>query len=136
MRKQLARFLTWLIYAIDPPATALAFVFFDGATIHKVQHMNTQITDNGSTVLLAHCVSAAGNTVAVTPSWSSSDPSVVAVTPSVDGLSATVSATGKLGVATITVTAGHLAATDDVTVVAGEPATLTISEALTGSATQ
>jgi len=134
MRKVLAKFLTWLIYAIDPPATALAFVFFDGATFHKVKHMATQIIDSGSTVLLAHCVSAAGNPVNVLPAWTSSDPSVVTVTPAADGMSATVAAVGKLGAATITISAGILSATDEVTVVAGAPAVLSITEAAVGSA--
>lgn len=67
--------------------------------------------------------------------WASSDPTLVAVTPSVDGLSALVVAVGALGTTQVTVTAdadlgsGVRAITGllDVTVVAGEAVGLTVT---------
>ena len=130
MRKTISRFLTWLLEVIDPKVASLHFLISDGNTTHKVKHMNSQINDTGRIVLIAACLSAAGNPEpgsAVT--WASSDETIITVTPNVDGVSATVVATGKLGVATITAAAGNLTATDDVTVVAGPAATLTLTEA-------
>jgi hypothetical protein len=50
---------------------------------------------------------AAGNPVADSfaspPTWSSSDATVVTVTPAVDGLSADIASTGKLGTAQVSV---------------------------------
>lgn len=42
-------------------------------------------------------------TFAAPPSWSSSDPTVLTVAPAANGLSAVVTAVGKVGTATITV---------------------------------
>jgi uncharacterized protein YjdB len=128
MRKLLARLLTWLLEAIDPKVISLHFLVSNGNTTHKAKHMNTQITDTGIATLIAACVTAAGNPVpGIT--WSSSDDSVATVTPSADGTTATVAATGKLGTATITAAAGNLTATDDITVIAGSAVSLTLTEA-------
>lgn len=130
MRKLISRLLTWLLEAIDPKVTSLYFVISDGTSTHEAKHMNTTITDTGHVILIAACVSAAGNPAAgAIISWSSSDESIATVTPAADGQSATVTATGRLGTATITAAAGNLTATDEVTVVAGPAVSVTLSEA-------
>ncbi len=130
MRKLIARFLSWLLEAVDPTVASLHFLVSNGTTTHKAKHMNTTITDTGTATLIAACVSAAGNPVgAAAIAWSSSDESIATVTPGADGHSAVVTATGKLGATTITAAAGNLTATDDITVIAGPAASLTLTEA-------
>ena len=129
MRKFVVALLNWMLEQVDPKVFSLDFYFLDGSSTHKVKRMNTQISDTGTVSLSAACISAAGNAVTGIPfEWSSSDPSVVTVTPSGDGSSAQVAATGKIGSATITVTAGNLSAVDTITVVAGAPASITLVE--------
>lgn len=63
---------------------------------------------------------AAGNALPLPPglAWASSDPGTLTVTPSADGSTAVVEAV-KLGTASVTVTAGGVTESADVTVTAG-----------------
>lgn len=82
-------------------------------------------------------VDKAGNpsTLAHVPVWSVSDPAILAVEPAADGMSAVVSATGKLGTAQVSVTAGGnptseantITGTVDVQVVAGKAVSLCLT---------
>lgn len=75
---------------------------------------------------------AAGNAVPFTfptpPTWSSSDETVITVSPNADGSNADVSTTGKLGTARVTVT-GTLA--DGTAVTGFDDITVTTSAATT-----
>lgn len=68
----------------------------------------TTLTDIQHVAVSLEADDAAGNPVAFSfptpPTWASSDPTVVTVSPSVDGSNADVATTGKLGTAQITVT--------------------------------
>lgn len=97
-----------------------------------------QMTDSQQTRLSVSEVDKKGNPVDpgaagfATPQWASSDPSIVAITPSVDGADAVAVAAGKLGTAQITVTVATgadqpLTGTLDVTVVAGAAASIVIN---------
>jgi hypothetical protein len=65
------------------------------------------ITDSQQFKVDIQPVDKAGNpgTLASVPVWSVSDPTIVTVAPAADGLSAVVTATGKLGTAEVHVTA-------------------------------
>jgi hypothetical protein len=64
------------------------------------------MTDTQQVVLTVAFLDKKGNPAVVQgpPTWASSDPTIVAVTPSADGLSATAVAAGPEGQATVTVT--------------------------------
>ena len=127
MRKLIIRFLAWLLTVVDPPASELYFVFSDGTTTHKVKHMNSTIKSGGLPLLLAVvCADALGN--AVKPSVSVSDAALGTATLSEDGKQITVTPLGLVGKFTLTVSAGTLSATDEIEVVAGDAATLTLTE--------
>lgn len=120
-------FLTFLLRIINPRYRSIEFIFVcDGAT-HKAKHMNTNINDAQKFSLTIQLTSAAGSITAPqsAPTWSSSDPSIVTVTPAADGLSAEVQAV-RAGQTTITATVDGLSASDDITITAGPAATLTL----------
>lgn len=137
MRKPIARLLTWLLEAVDPKVLSLHFLVSDGTSTHKAKHMTSQIADSGdgnNVVLVASIETAKDNPVAGAPViWTSSNPLIVTVEPITDAagqqLRAKITAVGMLGTATITVTSGNVSATDDVVVVAGPAATITLTEA-------
>lgn len=77
-------------------------------------HMADQtLADNQHVAVTLEADDIAGNPVALSfatpPAWTSSDPTILTVTPSADGSSADVAATGKLGTAQVTVTAQNAA---------------------------
>ncbi len=69
--------------------------------------MELVITDSQQFLVEIQPVDKAGNpgTLASVPVWSASDLTILTVAPAADGLSAVVSATGKLGTAQVNVTA-------------------------------
>lgn len=68
--------------------------------------LNVTITDTEQVPLQINFTDAKGHTTtpATAPTWASSDPTIVAVTPSADGTSAIAAAAANLGVAQVTVT--------------------------------
>ena len=69
------------------------------------------------------------NLTGSSPSWTASDPSIAALTPSADGTSVVVKPGGNLGTATITASiSGGLSANDTVTVTGSAPTALSITE--------
>lgn len=100
-------------------------------------HMATTLTDIQHVPVTLETDDAAGNpltgaTFTIPPGWSSSDPTVVTVTASADGLSADVVTTGKLGTAQITVTGTAvdgkvITGIGDVSVVTSGPATFKLN---------
>jgi len=69
--------------------------------------MELVITDSQQFRLEVQPVDKAGNqgTLASGPVWAASDPTILSVVPAADGLSAVVSATGKVGATKVCVTA-------------------------------
>lgn len=72
----------------------------------------TTIKDNQTDTITLEVDDAAGNSIPLTdvqfpspPTWTSSDPTVLTVTPNADGLSAVGATTGKLGTSTVSVSA-------------------------------
>jgi|SRR5690242_5931326 len=96
-----------------------------------------QLTDVQKVTATIAAVDAAGNPAQLdgAPTWSSSNPDIVSVTPAADGLTAVIAAVGPLGTSQISVSADArlgpdvvtLSGQDDVTVVASEATTLGIS---------
>ena len=82
--------------------------------------MELVITDSQQFSVEIQPVDKFGNpgTLASVPVWSASDPTILAVVPAADGMSAVVSATGKLGVAEVKVT-GEGDATPGVNTITG-----------------
>ncbi len=68
--------------------------------------MELVITDSQQFKVEIQPVDKAGNpgTLASVPVWSASDPTILTVVPAADGMSAVVSATGKLGTAQVNAT--------------------------------
>jgi hypothetical protein len=68
--------------------------------------MELVITDSQEFKVEIQAVDKAGNpgTLASVPVWSVSDPTILTVVPAADGMSAVVSAKGKLGAAQVNVT--------------------------------
>jgi hypothetical protein len=68
--------------------------------------MELVITDSQEFKVEIQAVDKAGNpgTLASVPVWSVSDPTILTVVPAADGMSAVVSAVGKLGAAQVNVT--------------------------------
>lgn len=106
--------MDWFPPDVPPenPDEAVGFDFTFGPVSEiqftKESSMGTLILKDSQQALVKIAPkSKAGNPAAVdgAPVWQSSDPTVVLVTPEADGLSATVSAVGPVGVATVTVTA-------------------------------
>lgn len=93
------------------------------------------LKDNQQVPLAVMGVDAAGNTVALPnpPSWSlaGSNPEIITLTPSADGMSAEVSATGKLGTAQVVVSdvvgTGTIQGILDIQVVAGDLAGINVT---------
>jgi hypothetical protein len=93
-----------------------------------------QLTDIQHDLLALTASDGAGNTVplpAGSVTWGTSDPTILAITPSADGMSADVAAQGPLGAAQVTVAVAldastTLTGTLDVTVVASAAATIQI----------
>lgn len=113
------RFLKWLFGIKDQK---LVFIINDGVITHRTSQMQTQITDAQKFNLTASRQNAAGNTIVSDPSqltFTSSDATIATVVYNGD-FTATITATGALGVATITASYAGLTATDEVTVVADE----------------
>ena len=81
---------------------ACARVTFTGGV-----RMELVITDSQQFKVEIQAVDKAGNpgTLASVPVWSASDPTILTVVPAADGMSAVVSAKGKLGRAQVNVTA-------------------------------
>ena len=94
----------------------------------KEPKMPLVLKDNQQVTYTATPVDAKGNpTTDPNPlAWSSSDPTVLAATPSADGLSCNFVAV-KPGAAQVQVSDGTLSGTDDVTVTPGDVASLAIS---------
>lgn len=139
MRKLIARFLARLAAALNTVETKVEPVLapVEQAVEHTVEEFTTtikdyimtkQITDTGTATLALALLSAAGNPVADPVTLTSSDPAIVTAILGADGKSVTVAAAGKLGVATVTATAGALTATYEITVVVGPAAKLTLDE--------
>jgi hypothetical protein len=133
MQGQLVQILDQLL-----PGPAVGFIFtadLEGQLSVGVTQMN--ITDSQQVSLSIQPVDKKGNAAAVdgAPQWASSNTEVVTVTPSADGLSAIAAAVGPLGTATVSVTADadlgagvtSIAGTLDVTVTAGQAATVSIT---------
>lgn len=129
MRQSLSRLLKWALRKLEPRYTAIHFTFFDGTTTHKVKHMQSTISEGFKVQLAVALLSAGGNAVpaSVAPTWVSSDETILTVVPAADGLSAEVFSTGKAGTATITASVDGLTATDEITVVAGAAASITLT---------
>jgi hypothetical protein len=92
-----------------------------------------QLTDIQHDSLALQAADAAGNPAplpAGSVTWGTSDPTILAVTPSDDGMSADVAAAGPLGTAQVTVAvaldSGILNGSLDVTVVASAASTIQI----------
>ena len=116
------------IFFKDALTTSVQFVITDGTTTYRTSTMTIQLNDSQKVTLTVAETSAAGNAVPFTntPTYVSSDESVATVSTTGPN-TADVVATGKVGVATITVSVDNLTATADVEVVAGPVATLTIT---------
>jgi hypothetical protein len=105
--------------------------------------MELVITDSQQFRVEIQPVDKAGNpgTLASVPVWSASDPTILTVAPAADGLSAVVSAMGKLGAAQVHVTAegdptsgvNTITGTVDVQVVGGKAVSLRLT---VGTATE
>ena len=99
--------------------------------------MELVITDSQQFRVEIQPVDKAGNpgTLASVPVWSASDSTILTVVPAADGMSAVVSATGKLGAARVDVAAegdstsgaNTITGTVDVQVVGGKAASLRLS---------
>lgn len=95
------------------------------------------LTDSQEVILSIAPIDSRSNPAVVDgePSWSSSDVSVVTVTPAAGGLSASVVALGKIGSAQITVSAdadlgsgvSPITGTLDITVISGLATSLSIT---------
>jgi len=105
--------------------------------------MELVITDSQQFGVEIQPVDKAGNpgTLATVPVWSASDPTILTVAPAADGMSAVVSAAGKLGAAQVHVTAeddptsgvNTITGTVDVQVVGGKAVSLRL---MVGTATE
>lgn len=97
-------------------------------TIYGDIQMSFTLKDSELTTLHATAIDATGIEVVSTPlTWVSSDDTVVALTVAVDSRSAVATSTGKVGTATVTVTSGSITATFDITVAAGDVASITLT---------
>lgn len=100
-------------------------------------HMATTLTDIQRVPVILETDDAAGNPLTdaaftIPPNWQSSDPTIVTVSVSADGLSADVVTTGKLGTAQITVTGTSvdgrtITGIGDVSIVTSGPATFKLN---------
>lgn len=89
--------------------------------------MQTQLNTTQKFTLAVVGKDVFGNVVSLSsPSWSSSDSSIAALTVAADGMSAEV-VSGSVGTATITVSCDGLTATDEVTVIAAPAAVLELT---------
>jgi len=115
---------------VPKPAAAIRFTAVLNG-IPEVGIVSFQLQDIQSVPLTLSFVDADGNPAAapagITPTWATSDATKVTVTPAADGLSAVASGQSGLGDAQISVTAGSLTGQLTVTVVAGPPASITIT---------
>ena len=129
MLKLIKRFLAWFwsLFFYE----GHLYLSFNGDNFYKgITHMAITLKANQQVSQTVAYVDSRGNPVTPggAPAWASSDPTIVAVVAAADGLSAVASAAGKLGTATVTVTFSNATpATEDFTVVAGDPATATIT---------
>lgn len=105
--------------------------------IKGAQHMSLVLTDNQQVTLTIAPVDVKNNPAPVdgVPTWSSSDATIVAVTPAADGMSAVAVAVGPIGTAQVNVSADAdlgagvttISGTLDVQVQAGNAVSLGIS---------
>jgi hypothetical protein len=119
-----------------PGALMLTVKTPDGIIISGELSMLT-LQDNQTVSASIAPVDAKGNPAQVdgVPSWSSSDPGLLTVVASADGLSAVIAAVGPLGTAQLQVAADAdlgegivpLVATADITIVGGQAVALTIN---------
>lgn len=112
-----------LVIHIGPPGAHMS------TSITVIQQVPGQISGS---------LDAKGNTLPVPsfttpPSWTSSDTTVLTVAPAADGLSAVITAVGKIGSATITVSGtptgetAPIQGSADISVTAAQPASLVLS---------
>lgn len=101
--------------------------------VEGAQVMSLILTDSQQVALAVTATDKRGNPTGQfdqSPSWSVSDPNILAVAPAVDGMSAVVSAAGPLGAAQVNVTAlvngNTIAGTLDVEVHAGEAVNISL----------
>lgn len=133
---QIQRKLDLILELLQPgPAVKLLFIAeLDGKITIGVTSMN--LRDDQNLPVSIQPVDKKGNAAPVdgVPAWLSSNTELVTVTASDDGLSATVSPVGPLGMATISVTADadlgagvtEIAGSLDVTVISGGAVTVNI----------
>src|SRR5437899_4801334 len=116
---------------VPKPAVRIRLYRFVQGQFVEVTAMGFQLQDVQSVPLSITFVDADGNPTpapaGLVPVWASSDLSKIAVTPAADGLTAVARGTGGLGDAQVNVTAGALAGQWPVTLVAGPPASITIT---------
>lgn len=126
------------LLARPPRATRIVFTVVDLPTLTFLKGITMYtMTDTQKAPLSIEPVDKAGNPAPVEgpPSWEASDPNLLDVTPSADGLSAVISAKGPLGSCQVTVNAdadvgeGVVPITGvlDVQIVAGQAVALKIS---------
>ena len=89
----------------------------------------TNATVLASIAIVAAYVDSKGNVAAApaTPVWSVDQPTLATITPSVDGLSATLTPVGPLGTVVVTATAGAVVGTASITLTAGPATTVTLT---------
>lgn len=141
-RRNLLELFERLVAAVEsiagPPRGPKLFIsrlILSGLTITG-EIMAFQITDSGSASASVIAKTAAGNPATIdSPTWASSDPAILLVTASEDGLTATVAAVGPVGTAQVQFSCDAdigegertLTGFADVEVIAGEAAVVEIS---------
>ncbi len=106
IRRKPARTLTFTLGPVTGPAS---FTPLKEPTMADILFVLTDVQKVAASLSFKD---AAGNAAEVsgTPTWTTSDPSILTVTPAADGLSAEIAAVGPLGTAQISVTDGNLTA--------------------------
>ncbi len=105
-------------------------------TQHSITHINTQgnfkmtysLKNSELTTIHAVAVDALGVAVAdATFVWTTSDATIVALTPANDGKSAVATTTGATGSAVVTVVSGNATGTFNIDVVTGEAVSIVLT---------
>jgi hypothetical protein len=123
---------------VPPPVSGIRMlIVMDGQIKTGELPMSLVMTDTQQFTASVSFVDAKGNPAQVdgAPSWSVSDPTILSITPSSDGLSAEVSAIGVLGTSQVSVSADadlgagvtNIVGVLDVQVVAGQAVAANIS---------